>query len=375
MRVGIPHTGNLHIALKAIFRELGAELVVPPPNNQRTLDLGVKYSPEGVCIPFKLTLGNLIEACELGADSILQVRGFGICRLGYYAKIQKEVLHDLGYDVEMLTFNVSEHKLQSILQLLKRISNNAPWPKVISTFRFGLSKLAATDNIERIVHKMRPIEAEKGIVNQIYREALVTIDDVSDHSTLKRVTRDYSEKLYQIPKRIDFIPLKVGIIGEIFVVLDPFSNMDVEIELGKLGVEVERSIFLSRWTKYSLFLNSLGMDEWKDVHKAAMPYLKRDVGGDGWESVGEKVLHADNYDGLVHLAPFTCMPEVVAQNIMPSTKENLPVLTLLCDEQTAKPGMLTRLEAFVDLLNFRRKKIRSQGYGIEKQCYEKLSRH
>ncbi|GAJ18425.1 unnamed protein product, partial [marine sediment metagenome] len=86
------------------------------------------------------------------------------------------------------------------------------------------------------------------------------------------------------------------------------------------------------------------------IHKAALPYLKRDIGGDGWESVGEKVLHSKEYDGLIHLAPFTCMPEIVAQNIMPSTKENLPVLTILCDEQITKTGMLTRLEAFVDLL-------------------------
>ena len=88
-----------------------------------------------------------------------------------------------------------------------------------------------------------------------------------------------------------------------------------------------------------------------------MPYLKRDIGGEGWETVGHKVLGSKHYDGLVHLAPFTCMPEIVAQNIMSSTKENLPVLTIFCDEQMGKPGMLTRVEAFVDLLKRRREKL------------------
>ncbi len=55
------------------------------------------------------------------------------------------------------------------------------------------------------------------------------------------------------------------------------------------------------------------------------------------------------------------MPEIIAQNIMPKTKENLPVLTILCDEQLAKPGMLTRLEAFVDLLE-RRRRARNNGH-------------
>jgi predicted nucleotide-binding protein (sugar kinase/HSP70/actin superfamily) len=134
--------------------------------------------------------------------------------------------------------------------------------------------------------------------------------------------------------------------------------MDIERELGKLGVEVRRMTFVSKWTKFSL-LNPLRINEKDKIHKAALPYLKRDIGGDGWESVGEKVVHANQYDGLIHLAPFTCMPEVVAQNIMPSTKESIPVLTVLCDEQIAKPGMLTRLEAFIDLLERKRRVARA----------------
>jgi predicted nucleotide-binding protein (sugar kinase/HSP70/actin superfamily) len=50
------------------------------------------------------------------------------------------------------------------------------------------------------------------------------------------------------------------------------------------------------------------------------------------------------------------MPEIVAQNIMASTKENIPVLTIFCDEQMGKSGMITRVEAFVDLLKRRRQK-------------------
>jgi predicted nucleotide-binding protein (sugar kinase/HSP70/actin superfamily) len=132
--------------------------------------------------------------------------------------------------------------------------------------------------------------------------------------------------------------------------------MDVEIELGKLGVEVRRSLFTSQWTKFSFFFNPLGINEKAKLQRAAMPYLSRDVGGDGWETVGEKVLHSKHYDGLVHLAPFTCMPETIAQNIMPSIKEDIPVLTILCDEQMGKAGLVTRLEAFVDLIKRRRAK-------------------
>ena len=75
MRVGMPHMGNLYIPFKALFERLDIDYVIPPVNNQRTLSLGVKHSPEGLCIPFKLTLGNLIEAAELGADTLIMPGG------------------------------------------------------------------------------------------------------------------------------------------------------------------------------------------------------------------------------------------------------------------------------------------------------------
>jgi predicted nucleotide-binding protein (sugar kinase/HSP70/actin superfamily) len=355
MRVGMPHLGNLYLGIKAMANRLGGELIVPPISNQRTLSLGAKYSPEGLCIPFKLTLGNLIEAAELGADTLLMVTGFGICRLGYYAKTQKQILRELGYDVELVQFGISENKFLGFLHKVRQLTNGESWPRIISAFRFGIAKLNTVDRIEREVQKVRAVEQVKGSANKLLAQAIKAIDQADDYDTLKKVRKDYIAQLNQVPRDTRAQPLIVGITGEFYVLLEPFANLDVESELGKLGVEVRRRTFVSEWVKYSLFLNPLGIDETRKIHRAAMPYLRRDVGGDGWESVGEKVLHAKEYDGLVHLAPFTCMPEIVAQNIMPSTKENIPVLTILCDEQLAKPGMLTRLEAFVDLLERKRR--------------------
>ena len=360
MRVGVPHFGNVSISVKAMAGKLGVsndELIIPPPTSQRTLDLGVKYSPVEACLPYKLTLGNLIEACELGADALVQARGTGICRLGYYAKNQEQILRDLGYDAHFITVDISHHKLGSMLNIIKTLCHGASWPRIVLAFRFGIGKLFALDKIEKEVQKVRAVEDEKGTANSIYREAIQAIDEARNSRGVKRLTREYIDRLRRVPRDPRADPIKVALVGEIYVVLEPFANMDIEMELGKLGVEVGRTLTFSRWVKYSLFLNPLGIDEWKEVHKAALPYLKRDVGGDGWESVGEKVLYARNgYDGLIHLAPFTCMPETVAQNIMRSTKEDLPVLAVLCDEQMAKLGMMTRLEAFVDLLQFRKKR-------------------
>ena len=355
MRISTPHMGNIYIPLKALFQRLGIDYVMPPVSTQRTMSLAVKHSPEGLCIPFKLTLGNLIEAAELGADTLLMPGGYGTCRLGYYARIQEQILHQLGYNITMIQLGVSERKLFGFFKMIKHLSNNTSWANLISAFRFSLAKLNALDNIERAIQKLRAVELIKGTANHIFAQATEAIDNADDYNTLNRVKTEYTDRLNQVDTDTRTKPLIVGITGEFYVILDPFSNLDVENELGKLGVEVRRKTFVSEWTKFSWFLNPLGIDEKDRIHKAALPYLKRDVGGDGWESVGEKVLHADEYDGLIHLAPFTCMPEIIAENIMIRTKETIPMLTILCDEQTAKPGILTRLEAFVDLLERKRR--------------------
>jgi predicted nucleotide-binding protein (sugar kinase/HSP70/actin superfamily) len=360
VRVGFPHFSTAYVIAKAVANKLGAlghELIIPPPMTQKTLDLGVKYSPAEACLPYKLTLGSLIEACELGADVLIQARGTGICRLGYYARGQEQMLHDLGYDAHFVNLDVSEHKIQSLMQLVRDLTHDAPLSRIISAVFWGLNKLFALDKIEKVVQKTRAVETEKGEANQIYHEAINAVDEAADRKEVRKITKEYIDRLNKVPINHTANPLRVGIFGEIYVVIEPFANMDIEIELGKLGVEAHRTMTLSRWVKYSLFLNYLGINEWRKVHQLAMPYLDHDIGGDGWESVGEKVLYARNgYDGVVHIAPFTCMPEIVAQNIMQSTREDIPVFVLISDEQMGKQGMLTRLEAFVDLLEFRRRR-------------------
>lgn len=353
MKVATPHLGNLWVVLKTAFEELGVEYVVPPFSSRRTLSLGVRYSPETVCLPFKITLGNFYEALEKGAELLIMPSGRGLCRFGYYAILQERILKDLGFQFEMIKVDLFGGRIFSVLELFKKLSGR-PWPKVIKSIFFGLAKMKEIDEIEKLVQKIRAREIEKGTATRIFREAIRDIERASDFSSLRKTVKEYKERLLSVPQNKDLDPLKVGLIGEFYILLEPFSNMDIEIELGKLGVEVRRSIYISHWTKFSLFLALLKLDEKARLHRAAMPYLSRDVGGDGWETVGHKVLDVGRYDGLIHVAPFTCMPEIVACNILPSIKTDIPLITLIFDEQMGKAGMMTRIEAFVDLLKKRR---------------------
>ena len=343
--------GNIYIPFRAIYEELGIDYIIPPISSQRTLSLGVANSPEMICLPFKLTTGNFIEGLEMGADTLLFTEAYGICRLGRYFLIQKEVFKTLGYTPNCLS--MKEHSFKALYSLLKAVSPKPNFWRIISAFRFGLAKLKVLDDLERLSHKMRPREKARGTTTGVYRDGVRAVDNASTMTELKMARRDYTENFLNI-KTKDIEPLKIGVMGEFFVVLDPFSNLNVEIELGKLGCEVQRTLWMSKWTNFTFFLNPFHITDTRELHKAAMPYLVRDVGGDGWESVGERSLRTGQYDGLVHLLPFGCLPEIVAMNIMIPMRDKIPILHISLDEQTGKTGLITRLEAFTDMI--RRKK-------------------
>jgi predicted nucleotide-binding protein (sugar kinase/HSP70/actin superfamily) len=354
--LGLPNMRTIAPALKTSARMVGLNLIVPPVT-KNTLSLGTRYSPEFVCLPFKVILGCFIECLQAGADTLFMVTSSNACRMGYYSKVHEEILRDLGYQFRFLRHRSSDKGLAGVLRTIRRCTNHAPWLNVVNAYRLATAKLKALDDLERKIVKVRPVARDKSNTELVFKEAIDAIEKAEGHFSLRKVMHTYLRKLDELPRDPLIVPLKVGIVGEMYVVLEPFCNLNLEVELGKLGVEVMRTkaTYLSEWTSIKSYMGVLNSEK-RRMAKYAYPYLKRDVGGHGLESVAEKVrLARDGYDGVVHLTPFTCMPETIAQNIMPTTKEKIPVLTLICDEQATKTGVLTRLEAFVDLLERRRR--------------------
>lgn len=354
--LGIPNMRTIAPALRVPAKLVNIKLIVPPVT-KNTLSLGTRYSPEFACLPFKVILGCFIECLEAGADTLFMVTSSNACRMGYYSKVHEEILRDLGYDFKFLRHKSSDKGILGVLRTVRKCTNHAPWRNVIAAYNLATSKMKALDDLERKVVKVRPVAQDKAQAEHVFHEAIDAIDEATGLLSLRWAVHTYLKKLDQVPRDPSIVPLRVGIVGEMYVVLEPFCNLNLEVELGKLGVEIMRTkaTYLSEWTSIKSYMGVLNSEK-KKMAKYAYPYLKRDVGGHGLESVAEKVcLARDGYDGVVHLTPFTCMPETIAQNIMPTTKEKIPVLTLICDEQATKTGMLTRLEAFVDLLERRRR--------------------
>ncbi|MDK2822568.1 MAG: hypothetical protein PWQ67_1364 [Clostridia bacterium] len=345
--------GNMYIVVKGLLEYLDLDVVIPPFSSQKTLNLGVKYAPEFACLPLKINLGNLIEARQLGADTIIMAGGVGPCRFGLYAQVEKEILHELGYEYDTLVLEPPDKHLGQFIMRLKKIIGTNSWRKVIEAIKFSYQKACAIDLVERKVQYLRPREKRIGTVDIIYKHVLNTIDNAQSYISLQEATGLGLLKLEQVPVNDDLRIIKIGLIGEIYTLLEPFVNLEIEKELGKLGVEVTRSLYLSEWINSHLLMNYSKREKVKPFVQLAKPYLNYFVGGHGRETIGYAVgFSQEGFHGLIQIAPLTCMPEIVAHSILPKVREecNIPILTIYVDEQSGKAGLVTRLEAFIDLI-------------------------
>lgn len=363
MKVTFPHLGNFHIALRCLFENLGFEVIVPPLPNKKTLELGVRYSPELACLPLKVNVGNYLEAIKMGADTVVMAGGTGPCRFGYYGEVQREILEDLGVRVEFIILEPPNGDFKGLWRKIRQLSNRVTFSKFLFALRLAWEKMKKLDQLEKWLLATRAYEEKKGEVERIYHQGLTLIDQAQNISELTENCKlvEIEKNTVQLKKGIS--PLKIGIVGEIYTVIEPTVNLNLEKVLGERGVEVERSIYLSHWIKSNLVLKNLGLGDDYHIREAAKPYLSHFVGGHGQESIGETILYAENgFDGVIHLAPFTCMPEIVAQSILPkvSREKNIPVLSLSLDEHAGEAGLITRIEAFLELLARKREQGGSQ---------------
>jgi predicted nucleotide-binding protein (sugar kinase/HSP70/actin superfamily) len=355
-KVTFPRVAESWRTFKMLLEDLGNEVVPPPRPSKRTLDLGVRNSPEFACFPFKILTGTYLETIEMGADTIVTTGGVGPCRAGEYAMLHHKILRDLGYDVKMIVFEPPRlQPLNFIKNILVLNRARVSIKGIIAHIKRAWRKLQALDKAEKFSHVVRPRELNRGTTSRVYRKVVEWIDQAYTTEQIIEAEAAALQALHSIPQNPDRIILKVGIVGEIYVLLEPASNLEIEETLGNLAVEVERSMFLTGWTRDNTWNET---SERMTVKEAALPYLPELIGGHGLESIGNTILYSKRkFDGLIQLAPFTCIPEIVARTILTKVSKDysIPVLTFFLDEQTGKAGMNTRLEAFVDLMY--RKKI------------------
>ncbi|MFQ5795158.1 MAG: acyl-CoA dehydratase activase [Candidatus Bipolaricaulia bacterium] len=330
--ISFPHIGNysyrIKRAVEAVCREEGIEhlrWVIPPPTTKKTILKGWQLMDENMCLPAKITLGNDLDVIETeDVDTILMFDSCGTCRYKAYHKLHQSILADLGYQTKMRRFR--------------------------------------TRQIVRDIMDIDPAITRKVAVKIIWRGLKQILE----------MDKKVFEKQARLPAPGDPRP-KIGIVGEIYTILDPHANMDLLRKLEKAGAFVHNSLPLSefvfkqiyhnRWLSNLLRFKRPDMD-YKVLKKAEQEaeryYSDReeyDLGGHGVASIVHTIYYAKmGFDAVVHVQPFPCMPESTVTHFMDRISEDyqIPVNHLTFDQQFGEANLNTRVEALVNMVRIRK---------------------
>lgn len=360
-KVAFPHMGLIYVAWSAALRKVGVEPFIPPYTSKKTLSLGTKHSPEAICLPYKLILGNFVEALDGGTDYVAMITSPGICRLGEYGKCIQNALHDLGYDARYIELQLYDG-IKGMYKFLQELTGKNNPVLFASAIILAIRKVFLIDDLQTKLNYLRAREIQFGDAEKAFNKAVKIVESEDSLFRLKKAKELAFAEMNKVKIDPNREILNVDVTGEIYLVCDQFSNQNIERELGKMGVDVRISLTVSSFLKDAIIpkIFRKGETHLQRANRLAKPYLMRDIGGDALECVSD-VAYANErgIDGIIHISPFTCMPEIMSQNIFPAMRENceIPILPLIMDEQTGKAGYITRLEAFVDLMKRRKRKI------------------
>jgi len=365
-------------AFAATFRWLGIDAQPTPPSNERTRELGSKYTTGDECYPAKITVGDFLRVIESPGFRPAHAAFFmptadGPCRFGQYAPFLKKILREAGYgDVQILS-PTSQNGYADIGDITNAF------------LRSGWRALVASDTLHRALLKTRPYETSPGAADRAFQASLQDLCQTLETScadmdcqllSLVESVIRARERFRHVPTQYDPETPLIGVVGEIFCRLNTFSNEDLIRKLEGYGAECSLS-HIAEWVAYTnteqerkLRMRGRGISldmlkarlrsyiqhsdehaliapfhddfvgyeepEVEEVIELAWPYLPV-CGAEGEMvlSVGKAAYHAlHGADGVIDISPFTCMNGIVSEAIYPKlSKEygNIPIRNFYFD--------------------------------------------
>jgi predicted nucleotide-binding protein (sugar kinase/HSP70/actin superfamily) len=230
-------------------------------------------------------------------------------------------------------------------------------PDMAKALRLCWHKSKLVKLTESLSREIRPVERNLRQTTKTADEALKMIRKARSVSEVKRLEPRIRAMFASIPVDPEKRPLKIWLVGEIYMVIEPEANFNLVELLGEQGVLVTPFSTVHDWMFRSIGAGKRGADGHDAARKRAVPYSPYCLGGEEQLSIGYTVLAKERgYDGVIHLHPFGCMTENSAYPTICriSKDRDIPVLSLSLDEHTESVGYFTRVEAFLELLHQRR---------------------
>jgi predicted nucleotide-binding protein (sugar kinase/HSP70/actin superfamily) len=370
-------------AVAAAFSRCGAEAEVLAASSPESLDLGKRFVSGKECFPCAVTTGDMVKKItepgfDPGRAAFFMPSGTGPCRFGQYNIFQRMVIRDLGIrNLPVFSPNQDEH-LYKHLGIVGKDYTMRAWEGIV-----------AVSLLKKCLHETRPYEREAGVSDHIYEEHLRKICEV-----LKNGRRHISEVLVTAKEAFESIPVSretkplIGIIGEIFVRSNSFSNEDLIRKIEALGGEAYLTpadewvsyinlmgirkvlikkdfsgmitLLLKRFfqkrvehrmgTHFAGFLWTLHEPDTMVLLRNARPFIHSSFEGEAILSIGKSIdLVKRGASGIVNAMPFGCMPGTIVTALLRGVKNTygIPYLSIPYDGTESLTTEI-QLEAFID---------------------------
>jgi predicted nucleotide-binding protein (sugar kinase/HSP70/actin superfamily) len=354
MKFAIYQVGDSAIATNAFARKIGIELVTLPYPNKETISTGVLYAPEFSCFPFKVLLGSLLQALNKGVEVFIvpKSKTVAACQLADFGMAQKYILEKTGKKFD--TIFLESLNPGNIVKKFKVYNPEITLKKVTEGLFAAAQKLSLMEEMESLYRQIY-VSSKKKKAEMFRNKWIKTIDKTDSIVELYMLNKRMYDDFRKYPAIDMKNVLKIAVIGDIYTINEPFINNNIFERLCDLEVYSEKGISLNAFAGIKLGINP----EEIMLNNQAKKYLRHNVGAFSQDTIKSAIHYSEKgFDGIIHIYPFSCMPEITVRNILPkvSSDYNIPILYLPIDEQTGDAGFTTRIEAFVDLINIRKTK-------------------
>jgi len=310
---------------KTFFEELGAEVVVSPPTTQAMLASGSSRVVADTCLPVKVFLGHvlsLVGECDyIFIPAIRSVRRkiYNCSKFLGLPDMTKAVIPEsppiLDIDIDV---NKGKRRLyQAIYQLGRHFTRNP--------FKVRQAAIAAWQahlDYKQMMssHSLTPPQAIERMSGILGAEP----EKHCSHSASARST--------------------IAIIGHPYLIYDEHINHRLIHWLEQAGYNVLTPEMLTADELESALVRLVGRAYWT---------YEDEVVGAGGHYLENKA------DGVIGVMTFGCGPDSLMMDMVRRQAARLrstPFMSLTLEEHTAEGGLITRLEAFLDMIARRKRR-------------------
>lgn len=304
IKVGIPRALLYYEFEKlwvSFYQLLGAETVISGPTTKRMLDQGAGMVVDEACLPVKVFFGHAMHLAQQ-ADYLFVPRMVSIQPKAYICP-----------------------KLMGLPDMLAASRAKLP-PLIKPTFN------------QNRTDEFRTFLQEAGsIITQDEHRLADAWQEACHLNTLENL-RQLKEYTYPLAKE----DMTILILGHRYLLGDDFLNMNLLKKLERLGCKV-----------------MLPQHLWNQGKKLALKHLPKEI----FWSTGRDMLGAaycfsnlPGRIGVILLTAFGCGIDSFIGNMITRHlhKKGIPYLNLTLDEHSGEAGLTTRVEAFTDMMRWRR---------------------